>query len=546
MKADGACVAALVCIALAARLVPLTVSPLPFSIDGFILARVAADIAARDAWSIDPADVNSYNMKLPGFSLWWAATADLAGLSLLGHLQLILPLLTSFAVVPAYLFGAKATGRRLGGFVAGLFIALFGSFLLHTSAAAKESIALLVFPVVVLLFQGREDRRSRALAAVLLLFLPFLHSLTAFLTLGMVAALVVLGQRRVLARGRFSVRGLAIDVVTGPALGAPALVYYLTVDLPFLSEVLAPASFALFLGIVVLLSALLLPVALPRRRRTDRRRASPVARAAIPPALGLLVVLGNRGNGLFVGAAGTQPGLLSVLPAVLVFAAFAVAGFQLLRRTTNRMADVVAAMLVAPIALTLLGLLRGLDATGLTLVYRAFDFMDYAVAALVAVAFVAAWRGLRPVKPARGLLAAGFLATLLATTPMAWNTQDVFSVQNVTTPEEFQALALLAALGARNVTTDERLASIGAWWFGYSMDASLPLRLRDNEPITADYALVLERWSTVGAQIHPAPNVVLSPSTIARFLGANRVAYVSGPPGDRIFIVQLGPVSVLA
>src|SRR5205807_6116800 len=218
LRTDGAIVAALLCLALGARLVPLTFSPLPFSIDGFALARISSNIAAGGTWRIDPADANSYNQKLPGFSILWSAASQVGGLSPLVHVQLILPFLTCTTVLVAYLLGVKATGRRLGGFVAGLFLAFFGSFLLLTSATSKESIGLLVFPVAVLLFREREDVRKRALAVVLLLFLPFLHSLTTFLTLGVIAALVVLTHRRALARGRFSWRALVLDVVTGPAL----------------------------------------------------------------------------------------------------------------------------------------------------------------------------------------------------------------------------------------------------------------------------------------------------------------------------------------
>ena len=478
-------------------------------------------------------------MKLPGFSVLWAAAAEVGGLSPLLHVQLILPILTSLSVLPAYLIGLKTTGRRLGGFAAGLFLSLFGSFLLLTSSTAKESLALLVFPVAVLLFQEREDPRKRALAVFLLLFLPFLHSLTTFLTLGMLAALVVLRQRRELHRGRFSARSFALDIVTGPGLAVPAWAYYVSVDLPFLSEVLAPASFTLFLGIVTMLTAGLATMARPVPRRVGHRFASPLTRVVIPPAIGLLVILGNIGNGLFTGAVGTQAGLIQVLPAILTIAALVILGVQIVRRTTNRASDLMVSMLVAPIALILFGLLRGLDAIGLTLVYRAFDFLDYALAALVAVAFVATWRALRPVRPARALLAVGFIALLLATTPIAWNTPAVFGVQNVITTDEFQALALLASLGAKNVTTDERLASVGAWWFGYATDSLLPLKLRDNETVQADYALILERWTTVGAQLHPAPNVVLPEDTIAGFLAMNRVVYAGGPAGDRIFVVKV-------
>ena len=123
---------------------------------------------------------------------------------------------------------------------------------------------------------------------------------------------------------------------------------------------------------------------------------------------------------------------------------------------------------------------------------------------------------------------------------MAWNAPAVFGVENVTTPAEFQALAVLASFGARNVTTDQRLADVGAMWFGYVTDPSLPVKLRDNESVSGfDYAIVLERWTTVGAQEHPAPNIVLEPNVLQRFLEENRVVYVAGLPGDRMFVVQI-------
>jgi len=529
-----------VCVAIATRLVPLTFSPLPFGIDGFALGRISSDIAARGGWRIDQADLNSYNQKLPGFSLLWSAVTSVGGLSPLAHVQLVMPLLASLTVIPAYLLGVKATGRRLGGVVAGLFIIFFGSFLLLTSSVSKESIGLLIFPVAVLLFLERRDPRKRALSVVLLLFLAFLHPLTTLLTLGMTSALVVLAQRRAIARGRFSARSFALDVATGPALAIPAWAYYSAVDLPFLADLLAADALVLFLGIVVLLTALIVPMGRPARPRIGQRFVSPVARGVLVPAIGVLVVLGNARNGLFAGAVATQAGLLQMLPAIGVLAAFAVAGYQLARRTTNRINDLVVAMLAAPVVLILFGLLRGLDPESLLIVYRSVDFLDYAFAILIGVAFVAAWRWLGPWRPAKAVLLAGFAAALLATTPMAWNTPAVFGVENVTTPQEFRALALLASFGAKNVTTDQRLAEVGAMWFGYVADASLPIKLRDNTSLAGfDYAIALEQWTTAGAQVHPAANVVLARATLFGFLDSNRVVYVAGETGNRIFIVHI-------
>ncbi len=540
MKTDGALVVSLYCIALSFRLVPLLLSPLPFNIDGFPLAKIAQGMVASGAWSLDPADVNRYNLEMPVYSFLWSAVGQLGGLDVLVALQAVMPLLTSTVVLPGYLLGVKATRHPIVGFASGLFLAIFGSFLFVTSAAMKEAVGLLVLPVVVLLFAERADPRKRALALLGLLLLPFLHHLTTLVALGTVAALVVLGHARAIEGRRFRWRALLLDVATGPLPGLAAWAYYAAVDMPFLGAVTAPDAIALFLSITVLLSAALVRMGRPVPPRLGRPIAGSVHPILVVPALALGVLLLNERTSLFAGALRTQTGLLPVLVAAAVLAAFAFVGYQLVRRTVNRANDLVLAMLIAPTALVLFGFLRGLDFVSQALVYRSFDFLDYGLAVLAGIGFAAAWGRLRGSRAARVALAAVFLGALLATTPMAYSSQAVFGVENVTTPAEFEALSVLASLHPVNVTTDQRLADVAAWWFGLRTDKSLPLVLRDNGSVSGhDYALVLERWTSVGAQEHPSPNVVLPVSVLDRFLAEHRVVYVAGLPGDRIFIVQV-------
>ncbi len=539
MKTDHALVASLYCVALTLRLVPLLFSPLPFNIDGFPLAKIASGIAASGSWRIDPADVNSYNLKMPVYSLLWSSFAQIGGVGVLSLMQAVMPIVTSAVVVPGYLLAVKATRRPLAGFAAGVFLAIFGSFLFVTSAAMKEAVGLVVLPAAVLLFAERADPRKRGLAVLLLLVLPFLHHLTALLTFGMVSALVVLGQVRSIERGRFGWRALLLDVATGPLPALAAWAYYRAVDLAFLDELMAPDAMTLFLAITLLLTIALARLSRPATKVSGRPLLGPAHPILMVPVLAVGVLLINGRTSLFAGALRTQTALLPVLLASGVLAAFAFVGFLLLRRTANRANDLVLAMLVAPTALVLFGFLRGLDFLSQALVYRSFDFLDYGLAVLAGIGFVAAWSRVRGSRPARLALAAIFLGALLATTPMAYNSPAVFGVQNVTTPAEFEALSVLASLHPVNVTTDQRLADVGSWWFGLDTDNSLPFLLRDNASVGGhDYALVLERWITVGAQEHPAPNVVLPGSVIARFLEEHRVVYASGMAGDRILIVQ--------
>jgi hypothetical protein len=310
--------------------------------------------------------------------------------------------------------------------------------------------------------------------------------------------------------------------------------------MPDLSAVTAPDALALFAAVTVLLSALLVRMTRPAPRRIGERLVRPVGPILAVPVLAFAAILVNARTDLFAGVLQTQPALEPVLLAAIVLVVLGFLGYQLLRRTANPMTDVVLAMGIAPVALVLFAFLRGLDGLSQVLVYRSFDFLDYGLAVAVGVGFALAWSRLRGRDAARLAIAAGFVAVLLATTPIAWNTPAVFGVNNVTTPAEFQALAVLASLHPARVTTDQRLADVGRMWFDLPTNASLPALLRDNDTVSGGgYALVLDTWATVGAQVHPLPNIVLSESALRAFLAANRVVYAAGPSGDRIYVVQI-------
>ncbi len=519
---------------------PLTFSPLPYNIDGFPLARIAGQITSTGSWRINPADPNAYNQLMPVYALVWSTASQLAGLDPLVYLQVVMPFLLATVVLPAYLLGVKATGRPIAGVAAGLFVAAFGSFLSVTTMGMKESVALVLLPTVVLLFAERRDPRKRVLAFLLLLILPFLHQLSDFLILGMVAALVVLDQARAVQRGRFSWKGFLLDVATGPGPAVASYAYYALVNMPDLSAVTAPDALALFLAVVVLLSALLVTMTRPKALTPGTRIVRPGGPILIVPVVAFAALLVNARTDVFAGVLKTQAALEPILVAVAALVAVAFLGYQLLRRTANPLSDAVLAMGIAPVALVLFAFLRGLDGLSLVLVYRSFDFLDYGLAVAIGAGVAFAWNRLRRHDGARLALAAGLVVVLLATTPIAWNTPTVLGVDNVTTPSEFQAMSFLASLHPHRVLSDQKLADTAAEWFGLSTNGSLPYILRGNGSLSGyDYALVMERWTTVGAQVHPAPNVILPWATLSAFLASHRVVRVAGPAGDRIYVVRI-------
>ena len=534
-----ALLAALYAVAVALRYVPLTFSPMPFNVDGYPLTWVSAQIGATGSWQIQ-ADVNRYSQLMPLYPLVWSVVAQLGGVGVLSAFQAVMPAVLATVVLPAYLLGVKASRSPVVGFASGLFIAVFGSFLFLTSAAMKEALGLLVLPTVILLFAERADPRKRGLALVLLLLMPFLSQLEDLLVLGMVAALVVLTHSRAISRGAFSARALLLDCVTGPALASLAYVYYAVVAMPNLNDVVAPDALALFLATVTLLTALLVRLRRAAWPGPGQRLVRPAGPILLVPIVAFAAILVNARTELFAGVLPTQPALGPVLLAAAILVFFAFLGYQLVRRTTNHAGDVLFAMAVSPVALVLFAFLRGLDGLSQVLVYRSFDFLDYALAVLVGIGFAYAWGRLRPSKGAQLALGATLVVALLATTPMAYNSQAVFGVNEVTTPAEFQAMSVLAALHPGSVATDERLGYIATDWFGMNVSTALPYLLAANESASGfAYAVVEDSWMTVGAQVHPQPNVVLTAPTLEAFLAANRVVYAAGPAGDRVYVVQI-------
>ena len=520
---------------------PLTFSTMPFNVDGYPLTWVSAQIGATGSWAIH-AGVNRYSELMPLYPLVWSVVAQLGGVGVLSAFQAVMPAVLATVVLPAYLLGVKATRSPVAGFASGLFIAVFGSFLFLTSAAMKEALGLLVLPTVLLLFAERADPRKRALALALLLLMPFLSQLEDLLVLGMVAALVVLAQSRAIGRGAFSAKALVLDCVTGPALASLAYVYYAVVAMPNLADVVAPDALALFLATVTLLTALLVRLRRAAWPMPGQRLVRPAGPILLVPILAFAAILVNGRTELFAGVLPTQPALEPVLLAGAGLVVFAFFGYQLVRRTTNRAGDLLFAMAVSPVALVLFAFLRGLDGLSQVLVYRSFDFVDYALAVLVGVGFAYAWRRLRSSPGARLVIGATLVVVLLATTPMAYNSQAVFGVNEVTTPAEFQALSVLASLHPRSVATDERLGYIATDWFGLNTSITLPYALAGNgSGAPYAYAVVEDSWTTIGAQVHPQPNVVVRASTLEGFLAANRIVYAAGRAGDRIYVVQILP-----
>jgi hypothetical protein len=535
---DLALVTALFCVALLLRLVPLFVSPLPNNTEGFPLSKIAEQITASGEWRMNPTDVNREDLKVPGTSLVLSSVAQLASLDPLPHGQLIFSVLASTIVAPIYLIGVKGTGRRGIGLAAGVFGATYGSLLFLTSAVMKETLGLVLLPATILMVHERADPRKRGIAIVLLLVLPFVDYLTLFMAMGMAASVVFLSHARDLSQRQLSARRLGLDLVT---LGGPLLVawaYYDSVGLFYFTQATSAGALVALLAAGIVLLVLLVWRWKPTSASSIRRLVAPIVVVIVGVFLTAAVLFGPQLD-LFAEMPEIRPELQAIVPAIVLLAVFAAVGYHVMRRAGGYLNDLAVSMLAAPVVLILFGFAIDRGRLSFRIVYRSIDYVDFAFAILAGIGLVLAIARLRRHRSVGVALGATFVVALILTTPMAYNTGAVFGVETGTTPQEFQALQTIASFAPKTMLSDSRLSSIASLWFGLRSNFRLPIWLEDGSPIRGyDYALVLERWTTVGATMFPGPTVVLDRATLDGFLAANHVIQVFGTPGDRIYIVR--------
>lgn len=537
MRGHGLSVLAVLAVAAATRVLQLLLSSLPYNIDSFAQISIASTLLDSGTWTLDPASLEAYNLKMPGLPLLLGLTAAATGLDpgvLATPLILTVSLLT---VLGTYGLAFTLTGRRDLATAAALVLALLGPFIFLSSTLMKEALALALLPPLLLAYARRADPRMRLLAAALLLFLPLVHHLATLMAFGFVAFLLLLDAARRFWAGRWSWKALAQDLVGGPALAGFAVGYYITVDLQFFTAVWQPGEVALFLAIALLTAAGGLLLTSQRRARPwfalpkTRRLASLLDQKTLFLLGALLLVLLNFQRPLFPATVTTSPLLLGIAVAYVPLALLALGGMNLYRLSEAPQKGLVLALFLAPLTVMLFALFRGLDPLSHVLLYRSIDFLDFGLALGIGTVLVHRMRERR-----RVLLIVLTGGALLLTLPLAYQTEAVLQVQNTTYRYEVAAMARLSTLSG--VQTDQRLGDVLGMVFGLPADRTLPFRLAGGEAPPPGALLLLEaNWVTRGAQVHPLPFLPVAPSAFESAVEDHHLLYHGGDVGNALFIV---------
>lgn len=545
---------ALFVIGLSVRVIPLTFSDLPYNIDGFPLVRLTQDIIDDGHWTMSYPEGTSntliYNSKMPIFSLIMAEFSLMLGIPPMEVIPFTLAIIASTAIITIYMLAYLITRNRVVAFFAGLALALNGLYVYLGCAIMKETIGLVLLPLILYLYAHREDPRKRALAALLLLMLPLIHHLTTWIVFTMITLLAVTSNYEKWHRGTFGLGELVLDLVLGPMLFVFTVIYYNQVDMVFFKRISNNNDIMLFLSVLLIGILFGLSYSKPRKKRIK----TPIfSKLILIPILGILALVINHYKRLFTGAMRTNTIFLIYFIPYIVFAMIGFVGVNVIGTRKNRYRPLIASIFLGILTVMTFAVLKGLDAFTYNLVYRTYDFMDVGLAICIGVGagylinsfarnrylgkinFFSTWQ----FKSVMGVV---FIVLCLLTLPLAYNNEKFHNVQDVTHEYEFEAMIWLDENVEKETThTNQRLADIINPYFDKECDSLLPWKLRDREGIDSGSVLFIEdKWTSKGAQMYPMEPTILSNKTFQDTLNSNNLIYSGGPEENKVYIIITG------
>ncbi len=513
------------------RLLPLQWSPLPYNIDGLSELRVTQDILSSGHLDFpsDSSHAQGYVADMPVLGVLTAFICSSLGLDPVPSSQLVVALLGAVTVSIVFLLSLRLWPNRRTALVSATLLALVGSFAFSTGCVWKESLGFLLLAVMLLSYPDRSQPKHRLLMTLPLALLVFTHHHTTVVSFVILTFAVSVDLARAVRDHKVSIVN-HLDFVTVLSCWIIAILYYSSVSLPYL-DYLSPGT-DLYLYLAVAFLVLLLGVYASTRSRSMSR----IPVGVIVPVLGVSLMLYNFHDPIFPGI--PAPSLTIAIPFIaytlLVIPAWY--GAQVLLRLKGPSKNLLLAMLLGPLSLILFAFLRANDATSHLIVYRTFDFLMIPFALLVGAGFAYLVKG----RERLGILAGISLVVICASTlPVAYQTQELFGVQNHTFEFEYDAVEWFSENGVDSYTSDQRLGETGWRLFDIEYARGLPYDLREGIALNSSSFFVIEEsWATDGAQEFPFGTVVLSDETLSAFEEEASVLYVGGSAGDQLTLLM--------
>lgn len=511
------------------RLIPLSVSPLPFNNDSVTEFGMASEILDSGKLDFGPESIwyGTHGASTPVFNVLIAFMSSCLGVEPFACAQLLIAVVSTVTVAAVYKLGRSFSGDMRGGVTAALMAVMMGTFVFTTGSVWKASLGICLMVLTIFVFVNRDRLEFRMTAFVLLVLIPFTHHVVAAVTLLMFAyVLVWIWHRRLRSSGLW--RRIILDTVTIVFPAAMAGFYYMHVSLDRLTIfssptviLLAVAGFMVFVFFEILVLSL---------RRHVKWSFAPYI------ALGLVAIVTADYLGLvFPYSSSASPAILILVCSIALLVSLAWYGAETVvedRRSPYR--TIVVVLLLAPLTLAGLGVIGGATLFSHQVIYRTFDFFDPFI-------FVAGGMGLVYLyKRRKKLYVPAGVAVIIALSlsfPFAYESEHLLGIRHDTQQYELDAIHWLGANGDEVIlVSDERLSYITRNTIGVPTNPGLPQQFATAAPFLHYqwFYLIEESWTTRGVNNYPNGRFVMSESAYLEVLRASDVFYVGGPKGDAL------------
>lgn len=548
---------ALYLITLLIRWIPLFLSPLSYNIDGFSMAGVSDGIISSGHWSINsPMYGVAYNQKTPFFPVILSEFSLITGIPPLYVEQYMLPFITASIPPFVFYFVSRLTQNITASIAAALFLSFNGLFSFLTGSIMKESLGLLLIPVGLYLYMGREDIRKRLLLTLLLIFITFVHYRSTLMLQIFLILMLSWDTIRLFDAGKLRFGDLLMDVAGIPLVGFISLLYYFWVSMQdYYDRAFNINEMVLFLSVALIW--FLIYIRFMKRSFSPGRKSFLrylVDWKVIALAIALGAFLLNSRKLVFAGTINTSPALLATAVPYVILILISLIGLSIMQRYRNDYLPLVAAIYAGTFIPITYSLVRGLDVFSQEILYRSYNFMDFATAISlgIGVAFLYALlkgrfftdgskQSLRLGIPAVFALFATVVILLTATVPLGYDTVELFGVQNVTYEYEVSAIDWAKSANCTHIGTDQRLGDIMRDYNNLSHSKSVPWKLKYQKPVDSRFILLEDSWTTWGAQMHPSSPVKVDKSAFSSLINQRSVIFSSGhsdAPEGRIYILM--------
>ena len=545
-------IAAVLAVAVAARLTTLHWTPLPSTLDGFGYVALA-----RDTLETGTFPLTRFRADNIVFTAVLTVVGALTGERPLYIAQPVVAVtgaascLTAMALVKrlAQVSRWRYSRTTLAMGVVGMGLAVEGIYLRRTGQTDEEALAFLLLPLFAiavhrLLTTERYRRRWGAVVVVLFAAFPLLHTFSSLIVALVLTAVLAAHLARIPSR-RDAVTALA--VVTG--FWVYMWGYYRFAEqsrlvVPYVDRVSAYPG--LFLAWLVVLVATLV---------WFQRASARLQRVTIGGAVGLwfLTLGANALQTVFPGTQTTPAGLLVLVAAFAVPVVFAVVGLPLASRDRCLIGPVVLALLLAPIVIVYFSLTAALtpEYYGTALRGQTFVHLPVFVLASIGIASVAYRRspspdgGLGTLRTRSHRLATVLTVVILiaavATMPIAFVNLDTLAFPTGATESQFAAATFTADHVDEQWASDHPFsrivdlyypgASKGTYqpvarWLGGGTEPNCPTLSRAS-------------WATTGAHLFPASSETTTPAALDEWRYENDVVYDTRGL-DSVYLVRPG------